>query len=186
MAAVFDHYCEVIARYLEQGFLFESAGQQLRFDGLRHRDELHDAVAETFRRAFEERARLAYDGLKPYESYLRAIARNLVLDRLRGRSPSTIGEEATAELADRRASPEELAQRQELARLLELFGNTLDAVEGRFVTLRFEEGLSQQEVAARLKRTRRWVRRTEIDLRRRLLRHLRGTGYLPAAEEAAR
>ena len=40
-------------------------------------------MQEAFRRAFEERARSAYDGLRPYRRYLLTITRNLVIDQLR-------------------------------------------------------------------------------------------------------
>ncbi len=50
-------------------------------------DEHHDLVQETFARAFSERARLAYDGLRDYRPYLLTVCRNLLADwaRQRGR-----------------------------------------------------------------------------------------------------
>ena len=40
--------------------------------------EREDAQQQIFAAAFEERARLSYDGLKPYSAFLRGIARNVV------------------------------------------------------------------------------------------------------------
>jgi RNA polymerase sigma-70 factor (ECF subfamily) len=45
--------------------------------------EYADLVQEVFLHAFRPRARLAYDGTRPYANYLFVIARNLVIDLLR-------------------------------------------------------------------------------------------------------
>ena len=42
-----------------------------------------DLVQEVFLRAFDERARLGYDGLRPYRPYLLRIAKNLRIDTAR-------------------------------------------------------------------------------------------------------
>ncbi|MBI5477843.1 MAG: sigma-70 family RNA polymerase sigma factor [Deltaproteobacteria bacterium] len=162
------------------------------FTNIRRRSpfDLHDVLSETFRRAFEERARLAYSGLIPYEAYLRTIARNLVVDRLReqARGIVAIEEVAEADLGVRvehdesGLPPDEVAQRGELKELVARFVFRLGPTERSFVTLRYEERLSQEEVASRLGTSRRAVRVLEAKLRRRLLRHLEGTGYSPAAE----
>lgn len=192
MAAVYEHYAASLARYLYSGFSFNSEGRQLRFEGLRQRYELHDVVAETFRRAFEERARLAYDGLKPFEGYLRAIARNLVIDRLRARRTSASGlswddVEQLAHVSEpTTVSPEQEAQRSELRQLLGEFLDGLSAKERRFVELRYHQALPQEEVARILRVTRRWVRSAEEKARRGLVRRLRGSGYLPSATGGAR
>jgi RNA polymerase sigma-70 factor (ECF subfamily) len=51
------------------------------------RQDLPDLVQEIFVRAFSERARLGYDGLREYGPYLLTIARNTIVDwaRRRGR-----------------------------------------------------------------------------------------------------
>ena len=187
MAMVFDHYAEPLARYLQRGASLEHAGGFQRLAGLR-RDELHDVVSETFRRAFEERARLAYDGLAPYEHYLRRIARNLVIDRFRGNQRdgaiAEVDRSATQTTAAEVPSPEHEYQRAELTQLMASFLRTLDATERRFVELRYQQDLSQEEVAARLGQSRRWARSAEVELRRRLLGHLRGTGYLSGRDAA--
>lgn len=182
MAVVFQHYSDDLTRYLCAGFTFDSGGRPLRFAGLRERFELHDVLAETFRRAFEERARLAYDGIAPYEVYLKRIARNLVIDRLRGsRHASAEDPRAAEQLEAREPSPEQAAEEAERAGLMRRFVAALPPDERRLVALRFGEDLAQEQVAQRLGRTRRWVRTHEERLRRRLVVFLRGTGYLPPA-----
>ena len=44
---------------------------------------LSDLVQEVFLKAFAEKARAAYDGQREYQPYLRALARNLLIDWLR-------------------------------------------------------------------------------------------------------
>ncbi|MFH0902557.1 MAG: sigma factor [Pseudomonadota bacterium] len=105
MERVFHHYSGVLARHLQAGFRFHGGGQAMRFTGIKDRYDLHDLVAETFRRAFEEPARLGYDGLGSYETYLRTIAHNMVIDRLRanaasaGRTPSLLAVEENTRCA---------------------------------------------------------------------------------------
>src|SRR5262245_56542135 len=82
---VYRHYAPEVAAFLQRGFTFMSGGRHLRFAGYRQPFDLDNALQETFVRAFKESARLGYDGLNPYKSYLLAIARNLVLDELRRR-----------------------------------------------------------------------------------------------------
>ena len=82
---VYRHYAPEVAAFLQRGFTFNSAGRALRFSGYAQPFDLDNALQETFVRAFKESARVAYDGLHPYKSYLLAIARNLVLDEFRNR-----------------------------------------------------------------------------------------------------
>src|ERR671919_469239 len=44
---------------------------------------LADLVQDVFLRAFANKARASYDGQREYQPYLRALARNLLIDRLR-------------------------------------------------------------------------------------------------------
>lgn len=172
MAVVFEHYAEPLAQYLAAGFHVQSGGQSLSCDGVRSRFDLHDTVSETFRRAFEERARLAYDGLAPYGAYLCGIARNLVIDRLRSQGRLSLGlDDAPSQLrAEDRGSaeppsPESCFQRAEVAQLVAVLLETLDGREREFVRLRYDDGRPQEEVAAALGVTRRWVRDREAELR---------------------
>jgi DNA-directed RNA polymerase specialized sigma24 family protein len=53
--------------------------------GLRNDDDHAEAVQEVFLRAFEDQARLGYDGSVTYWTYLSAIARNVASDYYRRR-----------------------------------------------------------------------------------------------------
>src|SRR5574341_691980 len=75
LAAVYEHYVAGVSAILRHGFAFSSGGARTRFHGYRSQFELEDILQEVFSRAFSERARLAWDGLTPYESYLAGIAR---------------------------------------------------------------------------------------------------------------
>jgi len=184
MSAVFRHYCEPLAGYIRRGLRCPGDGHKGGTG--RGRLEAQDLLAETFRRAFEERARLAYDGLSSYEGYLKTIARNLLIDHLRRpdivRLPEAAvdEDERVSDHEERPPSPERMAEQAELARLLRSFLEPLTQVEQSFVELRFRQGLSQEQVAERLGQTRRFARTLEGDLRRRFIKHMRGTGYLPA------
>lgn len=180
-ARVFDHYCQGVASYLQRGFSFGSKGAVFRFRGFSSRHDLHDALAETFRRAFEERARLGYSGMGPYSAYLQRIARNLVLDQLR--SPASrlrhLDEEldGAASEAAGTPTPERQLQRAELQQIMRAFLAGLSSEERSFVELRFQRGLAQRDVAQQLDRSRRYVRSMEGAIRKKLLRHLDKTGY---------
>ena len=185
MTIVFDHYSDDLASYLARGFSFSSGGQRMRFNGLRDRQDLHDVLAESFCHAFKEKARLSYNGLVPYQGYLRTIARNIVIDNVRSKSSRWEvwqEEPAAPQLdADRTGqSPERAFERAELSGILQSFFATLSSDDRQFAVLRYGQGLSQQGAARELKRSRRWVRVREVDLRKRLLAFIRDSGYLPA------
>ena len=180
MELVFNHYSDEVAHYLTHGFSFNSGERTLFFAGVRHRYDLHDLLAETFRRAFEQRARMAYSGISPYGRFLKQIARNLTIDRLRANSRIEVADVQESELENEAVpSPEQCLQAAELTRLMEAFVDDLTEPEQRFVALRYFEGMSQEQVALDLSRSRRWVRNKEKKVRKRLLNHLRHTGYLP-------
>ena len=183
LATVFDHYSDVVARYLRGGFTFTSGEQRLAFRGVSNRHDLQDLVAETMRKAFEERARQAYDGLREYGTYLRRIARNLVIDQLRRKThrfeslddPSVHhAEEGTPRLRN----PSGLFERKELGELLSSYMTGLGEDAQRFIALRYLEQRSQEEVAAAMGVTRRWVRNLERRIRKGLVAHLARSGFL--------
>ncbi len=175
MEQVFRHYVDDLARWLDRG--------------LTGRLDSRDVLQETFRAAFEERARLAYSGLHPYRAYLRRIARNLVVDRWRKSGHEVLPEtdidlDQQESVDDMAPSPAEQIEQAELARLLALFRQSLTSEERRFVELRYEQDLPQRHVADRLKSTRRHVRTMETRIRRLLLAFLDKTDYLaPRAPE---
>ncbi len=177
---VYRRYADQIARLLRIGFSFESGGRSHRFAGYAGAFELQDAMQETFLRAFEPRARMSYDGVRPYAPFLRTIARNVVLKRFRSqREVFPIAEEAGDDDArvlvddDETASPEVAIAGAEVTRMVADFLATLDPGDRELLALRFVEGHSQRDVADMLGLGRQQVRAREAKLRARLLAFVR-------------
>jgi RNA polymerase sigma factor (sigma-70 family) len=142
------------------------------------RGEVADLVQETFSRAFAPRARMAYDGARPYGPYLSMIARNLLTDWARKRGRLV----AFDELLDEDEAPEP-AQDDELPwadadtlRLVERYLASLDADLRAVHRERYERGLSQLEAATALGLTRQQLRTREARLRDGLAAALRELG----------
>lgn len=154
----------------------------------RDRDEQRAIVQDVFVRAFADRARAAYDGVRPYRPYLLTIARNVMIDRVRAR----VAEHARTTEVDVDAiiaadAPitgdiEEDAEQRSLRERATEYLATLDPEMRAFVELRFERDLSQAALAEHLRITRRRVRTLEarvIKGLRRFLKKHRPTGGLP-------
>jgi RNA polymerase sigma-70 factor (ECF subfamily) len=196
LARVYDEYAGAVAAFLTRGFTFSSKGRLLQFVGYHQPFDLENAVQETFVRAFGERARLAYDGINPYKSYLLAIARNLVLSELRRREVAMSqlvqvreGEEASPLLAA--AEPVGGAQgetlelsaetrylHRELARLYQNFVASLDRRETRYFEARFEQRRTRLEAGQRAALSAMQARTLEKKLRKRFLAYMQAHGYL--------
>ena len=166
LTAVYWAYVDRVERTVRYGYSIVSRGD-VRVPGA-HRDEIVDAVQETFLRAFEERARLAYDGQRDYAPYLRTIARNLLADRARklGRELSfdalaeseDLDRPSAADDDEAWATPETM---RVVTKYLASLGDELRALHRE----RYERGLSQQEAAAALGWTRQQLRTREARLR---------------------
>lgn len=156
LAEVYKHYSPQISRTIALGFNVRTEDGMTRFQGLGSAFDLADVVQETFVRAFRQKARDSYDGLRPFRAYLMAIARNLVLDLLRRGGKETAlflplandsGKErdvvATTE------SPEEAAFRNELRKVYESFLSIQSAEDRAVFVERFVEGRSRQKVSKR-------------------------------------
>lgn len=190
---VYSHYVRDVARFLTRGFTFSSAGKQCSFRGFRGGYEIEAALQEVFRRAFEERARLAYNGIDPYRPYLLRIARNTVINDLKAKQPilfrfrsgrPVIIESSESDVydADRQPTLQPSAQAQlearEVAILVEGFKSSLDPRSRAVFSHRFEAGLSADEAGKQAGLTRSQVRTTETKLRKQFLEHMQTAGYL--------
>jgi RNA polymerase sigma-70 factor, ECF subfamily len=188
---VYRHYVSDVTRFLMRGFTFTSGGRLCSFRGFRGGYEIEGAIQEVFRRAFEDRARLAYDGINPYRPYLFRIARNLVINDLKAKEPilfrfragqAVVLEPAEEELPEAlpapSRSPEEELEIREVAKLVAAFKSELTVRELGVFERRFEKGLSAEKAAAELSLTRSQVRTTETKLRERFLKHMQSSGYL--------
>jgi RNA polymerase sigma factor (sigma-70 family) len=84
LRAIYWKYVRKVERLLSVGF--EVRGRGTRVSGVCNKpDDLADLVQEVFMRAFSEKGRRAYDGLRDYGPYLYAIARNALVDWVRSR-----------------------------------------------------------------------------------------------------
>lgn len=192
LARVYDHYAADVARFLRSGFMYSSDGQTQRFRGYASPFDLEGAVQEVFARAFSERARLAYDGLRPYAAFLNGIAKNVALDDLRKRarrgevlSPiETVeyvahGGAAAGHALAADAEPEESLDERRGQQVVEDFlAHECGDRDRALFALRYREELSQQEAASRAGLTRIQLRRWETKFKKRLLRYLKRRDYV--------
>jgi RNA polymerase sigma-70 factor (ECF subfamily) len=170
LAAVYWEYVDAVAQVVRQGARLSATASVAGAP----RDDWSDLVQETFSRAFGERARLAYDGLRPYRGYLLTIARNLLADwaRKRGRElPSAFdGAALEAAAASAAAAGDELSAR-ELA-LVESYVAGLEPPLAGVYHQRYVVSATQEEAARVLGITRQRLRTLEDKLRRGLARAL--------------
>ena len=154
------------------------------------------AVQEVFRRAFEDRARNAYNGINSFSNWVLAIARNMVINQFETEKSSS------APMSRRRFSgrlcayrwrkfssvwrrpirralstPANHGEKTELRGLIQEFMSELAAEDKELLVLRFVENKSQEEAAEIIGSTRMKIRTAESKLRRRLKAFMRGTGY---------
>lgn len=201
---VYRIYKRPLRNFILRGFAFRSEGRQMYFSGLYSEADLEDILHETFRRAFGERARQAYDGVRPYKNYLFTIARNAVITDLTLRQRHVpVGEALTRDapheemsaleswVRSRRATLEkehsldsdERVESLEIYALLSGFIEHLDAEEAELFQVRFLEMCSQERTAQLLGWNRAKVRKLEARLRKAFLTHARGSGYLEQRSE---
>ncbi len=179
---VYRRYADDVAKQLRFGFSFESRGRAHRFVGYGSSFDLQDALHETFRRAFEPRAREGYDGLRPYGPYLRTIARNVVLRTFRKREilfppvDDDDGKPAVTAWGDDGPSPEQSVASAQVQELVRDFLGTLDSDARRLLEVRFMEGKSQRDAADELGLGRQQVRSRENKLRAALVKYLKAQG----------
>jgi RNA polymerase sigma-70 factor (ECF subfamily) len=163
LSQVYFRYVDSVATLVRFGFMLDAHG--LRVPGARDPDDERESVQEVFVRAFAERARRGYDGIRPYRHYLLRIAKNLLIDRQRARGHE-VALDAGALDGDEpdpasvyEPAPDVHWQRQAAA--------TSDYVAGlspelrELVRLRFEDGYSQAHAAEQMQVSRRRVRTLE-------------------------
>jgi len=193
LTEVYRDHASGVGLLLRHGFSFESSGRRHRFVGYQSAFELQDLLHETFRRAFEPSARMAYDGIRPYAPYVKTIARNLVLRSFRAREVLFPMDESGAAVGglsgpsfsapiDLGPSPEREVHDRQVAELVAGFLRSLDTEDRRLVELRFVSGLSQRDVAVELGVGRQRLRTREQRVRARLLTYLRDHGETALVE----
>jgi RNA polymerase sigma-70 factor (ECF subfamily) len=126
------------------------------------RAEVADLVQDVFMKAFTEKARLGYDGLRPYAPYLYTIARNVIVDvaRARGREIPTEEGDLESFLQEAREPVNAYADTgtiEVVERFIRSLPSDLRAVHEK----RYVAGLSQQSAANELGLSRQTVRTLE-------------------------
>lgn len=199
LSAVYRYFSKPVRGFLQRGFSLN--GDKTRFVGGRiaHHD-LEDVVQETFRKAFGQRARATYDGVRPYRNYLFTIARNvLITDHvvrrrlvpvgayLTGSEPASTTEFSGPLLsqlrlaqqdADEANESEHRLESLEIYGLLRSYIETLDPELQSFFELRFLNRLSQEATAKAMGWNRARVRKFEARIQRDLVQQFSGSGYL--------
>ena len=135
-----------------------------------------DSLQEVFVRAFSPKARAAFDGERPYGPYLRKIAKNFFVDRLRARGVAL--EEPFDVLPDSSSGPLESAGLSD-PRVSEVLSTYLASLPPPLLGVyeqRFALGNSQENSCVALGITRRRLRTNEARLLRGLRRALLTNG----------
>jgi RNA polymerase sigma factor (sigma-70 family) len=183
LARVYRDHVREIALWFRRGFMYSSSGQPMRFAGVHSDVELEGFLQEVFMRAFAPRARLAYDGLRPYAGFLVGIARHVVLDHLRRTvrhgevlsAPEVL--DAIVDEGGQSALDTDDARRGSQL-VQEFLARECDDRDRLLYGLRYDQELSQVDAASSARLSRIQVRRWERRFRERLLRFLKRADYL--------
>ncbi|MBN1961528.1 MAG: sigma-70 family RNA polymerase sigma factor [Deltaproteobacteria bacterium] len=198
MDDVYRHYLPGLTSFLRKGFTFRSGHGQYYFKGIQEVADLKSAVQEVFRRAFEEKARISYNGINSFSNWVLAIGRNMIINQFRNReialsdyiSPAdershsnflddSVSEEFSGLLyAQNTLRQDTQVENVELKSLIDKFMGELTEHDRELLMLRFAEGKGQEETANLLNSTRMRVRTAEAKLRSRLRAYLRNSGYI--------
>ncbi len=180
LEAIYRHFSAPVLRSLSKGLRLKDSSSVALVSPL----DLDAAHQETFVRVFGEAARRHYDGLRPFEPYVLAIARSAAIDVLRAQGklqrhlvPLDELDERAAPV-DPDASPEATVLRAEAEAAVRSFLATLSASDLTFATARFIEGLSQEKAGALCGLTRQQARTREATLKAACLQHLGSRGFL--------
>ena len=182
LAQIYGCYIDDVRSWLRNGFTLKGPPTR-RVAGLQDKEAQQDVAQEVFLRAFSTRARLAYDGSRPFRPYLSQITRNIRLDHLRQYARAS---KLVASIANEYApsvplpvtggllegdglEPERALDWNRERAATARFIHQLDPVSRRFALLRYVDELSQSEVASAMSLTRGCLRTLE----RRLLASLR-------------
>src|SRR5688572_11286852 len=82
LGEVYRHYAPLLTRQLFHGLRVQIEGRPMRVE-IGGWCDAEVIVQETFTRAFQQRARESYDGLRSYSGFLLGVAKNILLDEWR-------------------------------------------------------------------------------------------------------
>ena len=196
LAIVYWHYVDAVAVLLRR--CLAAADRR----GWGTQADLADVLQDVFVKAFAERVRLAYDDRREYRPYLLAIARNALVDHLRGTprevrlDPATFEALVGAQTRQMHESAEQLPWADPQTMLLvDHYVARLAEAERAVYLERYVRCRSQEQAAQALRMTRQQVRTLEGKLRQGLARELarsrlsaraseRGSSRISATESA--
>lgn len=182
LTRVFQMYVDDLSLTLRSGIRVEVDGAPLLVGGDLPPWELENLLHETFARAFAEKARSSYDGVRPFGAWLGTIARNLVVDRARKERREArrvvVVEDITLAADKRRAAdPAEAAEDRALRDVVDAFVAELDDDDRELFRARYVQRLSLRAAAKALGRRLFPMRKRDAALRLQLLDRLRAAGF---------
>ncbi len=172
MEQVYWEYIDQVAGLVRRGFRLKD---DLRVPGVKP-ELLEDLVQEIFAKAFNERARLSFDGLREYRPFLFTIARNVVIDFARHAAREISLDDWPDDLAAAVPSSDEDAPWADpiTAALVQDYVRELPAALAAVHRERYVLGHPQRVAAAALGISRQQLRTREQRLRQGLDSALRG------------
>ncbi|MCA9506982.1 MAG: sigma-70 family RNA polymerase sigma factor, partial [Myxococcales bacterium] len=186
---LYKNHSSPLKKFLHGGFSFSSQGRLYRFRGVDPSMDIDAIVQETFTRAFMPSTRINYDGIRPFQTYLFSIAKNLVLRECHHRdrlinvervedTPEPVGNYPFCSRENYGESPETHMQNLQLKELTDRFIGRLNSEEKQFFSLRFSQGNTQEGSAKLMNTTRARIKLLEKNLRKQFLDLLKKNGYL--------
>ncbi len=191
LTVVYREYAGSLFAMLLKGFPVESQNKRYVFRGYKEPWQLENAVQEIFTRAFTEKARCAYDGLRPYKNYLMTIARNYVVDAFRRQRkerslfddlPEHRFSELTDEAKEAPLNPESVLVNQKLKEETAKFVDALEVDERALFEIRFVRALSVEAAAAALGMSEYRLKQGERRIRKRFFVYMRARGFFEGFE----
>lgn len=144
-----------------------------------------DLLQEVFIRAFSEKARLAYDGVREFSPYLNTIVRNCFFEMLRKRRREVLIAPEDLPLSVEHTPSMDDTYDPKIMAVLEAYLKGLPPLLLGVYRQRFELGLSQEAACEALDVSRRTLRTSEEHLRRGLRKALLLAGALHAGSGLA-
>lgn len=182
LGRVYDEYADELARGLRMGFRLQTTEGLVVVSPVTSTFEIESLVHEVFLRAFAPAARQAYDGQRPFLTWLLRIGRNLRIDQhRRDRGLVFVDQPPEVEASD---EPENRLIDQELHALVRAFVAALGEPDHTYYDARYRGGGSQTEAAAACGLTRIQGRRIEARIKHDLVVYLEAHGHGSVSKEA--
>lgn len=179
LSRVFRAYAPGVARALRSGVVVEIDGARVHIETKLDEAETEALLHETFVRAFGDKARAAYDGVRPFAAYVATIARNLLVDQARARRRIVLVEpDELAQVADPAAhdAAQQIEDREIDHAVAEVRASLSERDAGIFA-MRYDDNASLRGTAEALGLPFITVRRVDQRIRSALLRALQQRGY---------